>query len=128
MGKRLLLFGLLVMSGMTTRPALAQAVVFLKCIYFNGRVERVKIDPSTKKAAFLNGATFVLEVSEMFYSLTTKFDFGASGGGVVEVETKIDRRSQQLTTRIIGGKNGYFTQYPLEGICSGDQPWPRTVF
>jgi len=128
MGKRLLLFGLLVMSGMTTRPALAQAVVFLKCIYFNGRVERVKIDPSAKKAAFLNGGTFVLEVSETFYALTTKVDFGASGGGVVEIETKIDRRSQQLTTRIIGGKNGYFTQYPLEGICSGDQPWPGTVF
>ena len=128
MGKRLLLFGLLVMSGMSTSPALAQAVVFLKCTYFNGRVERVKIDPNAKKAAFLNGGTFVLEVSESFYALTTQFDFGASGGGVVDIETKIDRRSQQLTSRIVGGKNGYFTQYPLGGICSGDQPWSGTVF
>jgi hypothetical protein len=128
MGKRLLLFGLLVMSGMSTRPALAQAVVFLKCIYFNGRVERVKIDPNAKKAAFLNGATFALEVSESFYALTTQFDFGASGGGVVDIETKIDRRSQQLTSRIVGGKNGYFTQYPLGGTCSEDQPWLGTVF
>jgi hypothetical protein len=128
MGKRLLLFGLLVMSGMSTREALAQAVVFLKCTYFNGRVERIKIDPNAKKADFLNGGTFALEVSEGFYALTTQFDFGASGGGVVDIETKIDRRSQQLTSRIVGGKNGYFTQYPLGGICSGDQPWSATVF
>jgi hypothetical protein len=128
MGKRLLLFGLLVMSGMSTRPALAQAVVFLKCTYFNGRVERVKIDPNAKKAAFLNGGTFALEVSESFYALTTQFDFGASGGGIVDIETKIDRRSQQLTSRIVGGKNGYFTQYQMGGTCSGDQPWPGTVF
>ena len=128
MGKRLLLCGLLVMSGMSTREALAQAVVFLKCTYFNGRVERIKIDPNAKKADFLNGGTFALEVSESFYALTTQFDFGASGGGIVDIETKIDRRSQQLTSRIVGGKNGYFTQYPLGGICSGDQPWSGTVF
>jgi hypothetical protein len=128
MGKRLLLFGLLVISGMSTRPALAQAVVFLKCTYFNGRVERVKIDPNAKKAAFLNGGTFALELSESVYALTTQFDFGASGGGVVDIETKIDRRSQQLTSRIVGGKNGYFTRYPLGGTCSGDQPWSGTVF
>jgi hypothetical protein len=129
MGKRLLLFGLLVMSGMSTSPALAQAVVFLKCTYFNGRVERVKIDPNAKKAAFLNGGTFALEVSESFYTLTTEFDFGASGGGVVDIETKIDRRSQQLTSSIVErNKSGYFTQYPLGGICSGDQPWSGTVF
>ena len=128
MAKRLLLFGLLVMSGVSTQEALAQAVVFLKCTYFNGRVERIKIDPNAKKADFLNGGTFALEVSEGFYALTTEFDFGASGGGVVDIETKIDRRSQQLTSRIVGGKNGYFTQYPLGGTCSGDQPWPGTVF
>jgi len=129
MGKRLILFGLLIMSGMPTRPVLAQAVVFLKCTYFNGRVERVKIDPTAKKAAFLNGGTFALEVSESFYALTSQFDFGASGGGVVDIETKIDRRSQQLTTRIVErNKSGYFTQYPLGGICSGDQPWSGTVF
>jgi hypothetical protein len=128
MGKRLLLFGLVVVSGMSTREALAQAVVFLKCTYFNGRVERVMIDPNAKKAAFLNGGTFALEVSEGFYALTTEFDFAASGGGVVDIETKIDRRSQQLTSRIAGGKNGYFAQYPLGGTCSGDQPWPGTVF
>jgi len=122
--KRLLLFSLLLMTDVSTRPTLAQAVVFLKCTYFNGRVERVKIDLNTKKADFLNGGTFTLEVSESFYALTTKFDFGASGGGVVDVETKIDRRSQQLTSRIVGGENGYFTQYPLGGTCSGDQPWP----
>jgi hypothetical protein len=80
MGKRLFLFGLLVMSGMSTREAPAQAVVFLECTYFNGRVERIKIDPDAKKAAFLNGGTFALEVSENFYTLTTEFDFGASGG------------------------------------------------
>jgi hypothetical protein len=128
MGKRLLLFGLLVMSGMSTREALAQAVVFLKCTYFNGRVERVMIDPNAKKAAFLNGGTFALEVSESFYALTAQFDFGASGGGIVDIETKIDRRSQLLTSRIVGGKSGYFAQYPLGGICSGDQPWSGTVF
>ncbi len=128
-GKRLLLFGLLVMSGMSTREALAQAVVFLKCTYFNGRVERIKIDPNAKKADFLNGGTFALEVSESFYALTTQFDFGASGGGIVDIETKIDRRSQQLTSRIVErNKSGYFTQYPLGGICSGDQPWSGTVF
>ena len=129
MGKRLLLFGLLVTSGMSTREALAQAVVFLKCTYFNGRVERVKIDPDAKKAAFLNGGTFALEVSESSYALTTQLDFGASGGGVVDIETKIDRRSQQFTSRIVERKrSGYFTQYPLGGICSGDQPWSGTVF
>jgi hypothetical protein len=127
MGKRVLLFGLLVMSGMSTQEASAQAVVFLKCTYFNERVERIKIDPNTKKAGFLNGGTFALEVSEGFYALTSKFDFGASGGGVVDIETKIDRRLQQLTSRIVGGKSGYFTQYPLGGMCSGDQAWSGTV-
>jgi hypothetical protein len=128
MGKRLLLFGLLVMSGLSTQEARAQAVVFLKCIFFNGRVERIKIDPIAKKAGFLNGGTFALEVSEGFYTLTTEVDFGASGGGVADVETKINRRSQLLTTKIGGGKSGYFTQYPLGGTCSGDEPWPGTVF
>jgi hypothetical protein len=128
MGKRLLLFGLLVMSGMSTQEALAQAVVFLKCTYFNGRVERIKIDPKAKKAGFLNGGSFGLEVSESFYTLTTELDFGASGGGVVGLETKVNRRSQQLTSRIVGGTNGYFAQYPLGGECSSDQPWPGTVF
>jgi hypothetical protein len=129
MGKRLFLFGLFVMSGMSTREALAQAVVFLECTYFNGRVERIKIDPDAKKAAFLNGGTFALEVSENFYTLTTEFDFGASGGGVVDIETKINRRSQQLTSKIIGrNKNGYLTPYPLGGMCSEDRPWPGTVF
>jgi hypothetical protein len=126
-GKRLLL-GLLIMSGTSTQEALAQAVVFLKCTYFNGRVERIKIDPNAKKADFLNGVTFELEVSEGFYALTTEYDFGASGGGVVDLETKIDRRSQQLRSRIIGGQNGYFTQYPLGGTCAGDQPWPESLF
>ena len=129
MGKRLLLSGLLVMSGMPTSEALAQAVVFLECTYFNGRVERVKIDQNAKKADFLNGGTFALEVSEGFYTLTTEFDFGASGGGVVGVETKINRQSQQLTSRIVGGKNGYFTQYPLGGhvlaIDRGPEPYSR---
>jgi hypothetical protein len=129
MGKPLLLFGLLVMSGMSTREALAQAVVFLKCTYFNGAVARIRIDPNAKKADFLDGGTFALEVSESFYTLTTEFDFGASGGGVVDLEAKINRRSQQLTSRIAGrNKKGYFTQYPLGGMCSGDQPWPGTVF
>ena len=127
--KRLLLFGLLlVMSGMSTGEAHAQAVVFLNCTFFNGRLERVKIDPNAKKADFMNGGTFALEVSESFYTLTTEFDFGASGGGIVDIETKIDRRSQQLATRIAGGKHGYFAQYPLGATCSGDQPWPGTVF
>ena len=129
MGKRLLLFGLLVMSGMSTQEAFAQGVVFLKCTYFNGRIERIKIDPNTKKADFISGGTFALEVSESFYTLTTEFDFGASGGGVVDIETKINRRSRQLTSRIAGRhKSGYFTQYPLGGMCSEDQPWPATVF
>ena len=126
-GKRLLLFGLIVMSGMSPPQALAQAVVFLECTYFNGRVERIKIDPNAKKADFRNGGTFALEVSEGFYTLTTEFDFGASGGGVVDIETRINRRSQQLTSRIVNN-NGYFTQYPLGAMCSEDQPWPGTVF
>jgi hypothetical protein len=113
------------MSGMSTRQALAQDVVFLNCTFFNGRVERIKIDPNAKKADFMNGGTFALEVSESFYTLTTEFDFGVIGGGVVNIETKINRRSQQLTSRIVGrNKNGYFAQYPLGGICSEDQPWP----
>jgi hypothetical protein len=116
------------MSGMSTREALAQAVVFLKCTYFNGAVARIKIDSNAKKADFLNGGTFALEVSESFYTLTTKFDFAGSGGGVVDLETKINRRSQQLTNTIAGNKSGYFAQYPLSGTCSGDQPWPGTVF
>jgi hypothetical protein len=129
LGKRLLLFGLLVMSGLSTREALAQAAVFLKCTYFNGRVERIKVDPNAKKADHLNGGTFALEVSENFYTLAAEFDFGASGGGVVDIETKINRQSQQLTSRIAGrNKNGYFTQYPLGGMCSEDQAWPGTVF
>ena len=130
MGKRLLLFGLLVMSGMSTREALAQAVVFLKCTYTNGAVERIRIDPNAKKADFLStGGTFALEVSENFYTLTTRFDFGASGGGVVDLEAKIDRRSRQLTNTIVAlTKGGNFTQYPLSGTCSEDQPSPRTAF
>jgi hypothetical protein len=124
--KRLLLFGVLVISAISTQGALAQTVVFLKCTYYNGRVERVRIDPNAKKADHLNGGTFTLEVSESFYTLTAEFDFGASGGGVVDVETKIDRRSQQLTSRIAGrNKGGFFTQYPLGGMCSEDQPWRR---
>ena len=118
MGKRLLLFGLLVMSGMSTQEALAQAVVFLKCTYFNGRVERIKIDPNAKKADFLNGGTFALDVSESFYTLTAKIDLGAGGGGVVDLETKIDRRSERLTSRIIG-----VDRQLLGGICSRDRPW-----
>ena len=129
MGKRFLLFGLLVMSCISTREAVAQTVVFLKCTYYNGRVERIRIDAKTKKADFLNGGTFALEVSESFYTLTAEFDFGASGGGVVDVETKIDRRSQQLTSRIVGrNTSGFFTPYPLGGMCSEDQPWRGTVF
>jgi hypothetical protein len=128
MGKRVLLFGLLVMGGISTREALAHAAVFLKCTYFNGAVGSIKIDPNAKKA-FLNGGTLALEVSESFYTLTTGLDFGASGGGVVDIETKINRLSQQLTSRIVGGnKNGYFAQYPLGGMCSEDQPSPGTVF
>jgi hypothetical protein len=122
MGKRLLLFGLLVMSGMSTREALAQGVVFLTCIYTNGAVASIRIDPKARKATFSNGGTFALEVSESFYTLTTEFDFGASGGGVVELETKINRRSQQLTNTIAGKNRIYFAQYPLSGTCSGDQP------
>jgi len=67
--------------------------------------------------------------SESFYALTTQFDFGASGGGVVDIETKIDRRSQQLTSRIVERKSGYFTQYPLGGyvleINRGPAPYFR---
>ena len=69
-----------------------------------------------------NGGTFALEVTESFYTLTTEFDFGASGGGVVDLETKIDRRSQQLTNTIAGKNRGNFAPYPLSGTCSGDQP------
>jgi hypothetical protein len=87
-----------------------------------------KIDPNAKKAGFLNGGTFALEVSESFYTLTTELDFGASGGGVVDIETKINRRSQQLTSGIVGGKSGYFAQYPLGGMCFEDRPWPGIVF
>jgi hypothetical protein len=115
MVKRLLLFGLLVISDISTREALAQAVVFLECTYFNGRVERVKIDPNAKKAGFLNGGTFALEVSESFYTLTTELDFGASGGGVVDIETKINRRSQQLTSGIVGGEKRLFRTVPAGG-------------
>ena len=130
MGKRLLLFGLLVMSGMSTRDTSAQAVVFLKCTYTNGAVVRIRIDPNAKKADFLStGGTFALEVSENFYTLATRFDFGASGGGVVDLEAKINRRSQQLTNTIVAlSKSGNFTQYPLSGTCSGDQPSLGTVF
>jgi len=128
MGKRLLLFGLLVMSGMSMPEALAQSVVFLTCTFFNGRVERIKIDPNAKKADFLNGGTFALEVSDDFYTLITKVDFGASGGGVVDAEMRINRQSQQLATKTTGGKIGYFSQYPLGGTCSGDEPWSGTAF
>ena len=118
LAKRLLLFGLLVMGGMSTREAPAQAVVFLKCEFYNGRVDRLKIDPNAKRAEFLNGGTFALEVSESFYTLTAKIDLGAGGGGVVDFEQKIDRRSDQLTNRIIGVE-----RYMLGGVCFGDQPW-----
>jgi hypothetical protein len=130
MAKRLSLFGLLVISGMSTRDASAQAVVFLNCTYTNGAVVRIRIDPNAKKADFLTtGGTFALEVSEDFYTLTTRFDFGASGSGVVDLEAKIDRRSRQLTNTIVAlTKGGNFTQYPLSGTCSGDQPSPGTVF
>jgi hypothetical protein len=123
MGDRLLLFGLIVMSGMSTWETLAQAVVFLTCTYTNGAVARIRIDPNAKKADLQNGGTFALEVSEGFYALTTEYDFGASGGGVVHLETKIDRRSQQLTNAIAGKNRGNFAQYPLSGTCSSDQPW-----
>jgi hypothetical protein len=118
MAKRLLLFGLLVISGISTREAPAQAVVLLKCEFYNGRVDRLKIDPNAKRAEFLNGGTFALEVSESFYTLTGKVDLGAGGaGGVVDLETKIDRRSDQVTTRIVG-----LQRYLLGGVCFGDQP------
>jgi hypothetical protein len=116
--KRLLLFGSLAMSGMSTTEALAQAVVFFQCTFFNGRVDRIKLDSSVKKADFLNGGTFALEVSESFYTLTGKVDLGASSGGVVDLETKIDRRSERLTSRIIG-----LDRKLLGGICSKDRPW-----
>jgi hypothetical protein len=128
LGKRLLLLGLLAMSGMPTGETLAQGVVFLRCTYHNGRVERIRIDPDAKKAAHLNGGTFALEVSDGFFTLSTRYDFGASGGGIVDLETKIGRRSQELTSRIAGGESGYFTQYPLGGTCSEDQPWPGPGF
>ena len=118
MAKLLLLFGLLVISGISTREAPAQAVVLLKCEFYNGRVDRLKIDPNAKRAEFLNGGTFALEVSESFYTLRGKVDLGAGGaGGVVDLETKIDRRSDQVTTRIVG-----LQRYLLGGVCFGDQP------
>jgi hypothetical protein len=116
LAKRLLLFGLLVISGMSTREAPAQAVVLLKCEFYNGRVDRLRIEPDAKRAEFLNGGTFALEISENFYTLTGKVDLGAAGG-VVDLETKIDRRSDQVTTRIVGLK-----RYLLGGVCFGDQP------
>jgi hypothetical protein len=124
MGDRLLLFGLMVMSGMSAREAIAQAVVFLTCTYTNGAIARIRIDPNAKTADFQSGGTFALEISENFYTLTTEYDLGPSGGGVVHLETKIDRRSQQLTNTIAGKNRGNFAQYPLSGTCSGDQPWP----
>jgi hypothetical protein len=128
MGKRLLLFGLLAVGGMSTQEALAQGAVFLTCTFANGAVTNIKIDPKAKTATFSNGGTFALKVSEGFYTLTTEFDFGASGGGVVDLETKINRRSQQLTNRIAGKNKGNFAQYPLSGTCSGERPWPGTLF
>jgi hypothetical protein len=116
--KRLLFFGLLAMSGMSTTKALAQAVVFLQCTLYNGRIERIKLDQNVKKAYLLNGGVFALEVSESFYTLTAKIDLGAGGGGVVDLETTIDRRSEQLTSRIIG-----VDRLLLGGMCSRDQPW-----
>jgi hypothetical protein len=123
-GNRLLLLGLIVTSGMSIQEALSQAVVFLTCTYTNGAVARIRIDPNAKKADFQNGGTFALEVSEDYYTLTTEFDFGASGGGIVHLETKINRRSQQLTNTIAGKNRGLFAQYPLSGTCSSDRPWP----
>ena len=117
LGKRLLLFCLLVISGMSTREAPAQAVVILKCEFYNGRVDRLKIDTNAKRAEFLNGGTFALEVSERFYTLTGKVDLGALAGGVVDLETKIDRRSDQVSSRIVG-----LERYLLGGVCFGDQP------
>jgi hypothetical protein len=140
MRKRLLLVVLLVMSCGSSQVALvqtralaqtvppAQTIVFLKCTFFNGRVERLKIDPRTKSAAILEGGTFALEVSESFYTLTTVYDFGASGGGIVDIETRIDRRSELLTTKIFGENKGNFAQYPLSGMCEQDRPWPGTIF
>jgi hypothetical protein len=106
------------MSGMSTREALAQPVVFLNCIFYNGRVDKIKIDPNVNKAYFRNGGTFTLEVSESFYTLTAKIDLGSGSGGVVDLETKIDRRTELLTSRIIGVDRDL-----LGGMCSGDQPW-----
>jgi hypothetical protein len=116
--KCLPLFGLLAMSGMSTTEALAQAVVFMQCTFFNGRVDRIKLDQNVKKAEFLNGGTFTLDVSDRFYTLTATIDLGAGGGGVVDLETKIDRRSERLTSRIIG-----MDRQLLGGICSRDRPW-----
>ena len=126
-GKRLLLFGLLVMSGVSTPDTFAQAAVHLTCTYANGAVATISIDPIAKKAD-LNGGSFALEISESFYTLTTEFDFGASGGGVVDLETRISRRTQQLTNTIAGKNRGNFAQYPLSGTCVGDQPWPGAAF
>jgi hypothetical protein len=128
MGNRLLLFGLIAMSGMSTGKAIAQAVVFLTCTYTNGAVARIRIDPKAERGDFQNGGTFALDVSEDFYTLTTEFDFGASGGGVVELETKINRRTQQLTNAIAGKNRGNFAQYPLSGTCANDQPWSGPAF
>jgi hypothetical protein len=128
MGKRFLLYGLVVMSGLSTQEALTKPLVFLTCTFTNGGVVRIRIDQDAKKADFLNGGTFALEVSEGSFTLTSKFDFGASGGGVVDLETKIDRRSQQLISTVAGKNKGYFTPYPLSGTCSGDQPWLGTIF
>jgi hypothetical protein len=105
-------------SAFAADQGLAQAVVFLQCTFFNGRVDRIKLDPNVKKADFLNGGTFALDVSESFYTLTAKIDLGAGGGGVVDLETKIDRRSERLTSRIIG-----VDRQLLGGICSRDRPW-----
>jgi hypothetical protein len=118
LGRRLLLFGLLVMSGMSTRERSRKPLCSLKCTFFNGRVDRIKIDPNVKKVDFLNGGTFALEVSESFYTLTAKIDLGVGGGGVVDLETKINRRSEHLTSRIVGVERQL-----LGGMCSGDQPW-----
>jgi hypothetical protein len=128
MRKRLPLIGLLVASATSTptQEGLAQTVVFLKCTFFNGRVERIRIDPNAKRADFLGGGTFALEASESCYVLTTVFDFGPSGGGVVDLETRIDRRSELLTTKIAGVNKGNFAQYPLSGMCEQDRPWPGT--
>jgi hypothetical protein len=128
MEKRLLIFGLLVISAMPAPAALAQDVVFLKCTYFNGAIARLKLDSDAKKAEFLNGGTFGLEISEKFYTLTKKYDFGASGEGIVDLETRIHRGSRQLTNAVVGNKRGYFAQYLLSGTCSEDQPWAGTVF